>query len=150
MLRDICVCSRPAVSERCLSLTPGGNVRYQKTPYRESLPHERGRLSPIRRTAVSEETVGPRRRDHADTCTPGEKSGIKRIQSITREQGTAPNRFVRVIDEISLTQSSHQITARKNSGSWSGCRVADCGRIDRLGGAPKVGALSDIVSVDEN
>ncbi len=35
--------SRPAVSERRLSLTPGGNIRYQlKTPYRESWPHERG------------------------------------------------------------------------------------------------------------
>jgi hypothetical protein len=31
-----------AVSEKRLSLTSGGNVRYQlKTPYRESLPHER-------------------------------------------------------------------------------------------------------------
>jgi hypothetical protein len=35
--------SRPAVAEKRLSLTSGGNVRYQlKTPYRESLPHERG------------------------------------------------------------------------------------------------------------
>ena len=33
------------------------------------------------------------------------------------DQITAPHRFVRVIDEISLTQSTHQITARKNSGS---------------------------------
>ena len=34
--------SRPAVSERRLSLTPNGNVRYRlKTPYRESLPRER-------------------------------------------------------------------------------------------------------------
>ena len=34
--------SRPAVSERRLSSTSGGNIRYQlKTPYRESLPHER-------------------------------------------------------------------------------------------------------------
>ncbi len=34
--------SRPAVSEKRLSLTPNGNIRYQlKTPYRESLPHER-------------------------------------------------------------------------------------------------------------
>jgi len=34
--------SRPAVSEKRLSLTPNGNVRYQpKTPYRESLPRER-------------------------------------------------------------------------------------------------------------
>jgi len=34
--------SRPAVSEKRLSLTSGGNVRYQlKTPYRESLPRER-------------------------------------------------------------------------------------------------------------
>jgi hypothetical protein len=34
--------SRPAVSEKRLSLTPVGNVRYQlKTPYRESWPHER-------------------------------------------------------------------------------------------------------------
>jgi hypothetical protein len=33
--------SRPAVSEKRLSLTPNGNVRYQlKTPYRESLPRE--------------------------------------------------------------------------------------------------------------
>ncbi len=40
--------------------------------------------------ASIEETAGPRRRDQADTCTPAEKSGIKRIQSITREQGTAP------------------------------------------------------------
>ena len=32
----------PAVSEKRLSLTPNGNVRYQlKTPYRESLPRER-------------------------------------------------------------------------------------------------------------
>ncbi len=34
--------SRPAVSEKRLSLTPNGNVRYRlKTPYRESLPRER-------------------------------------------------------------------------------------------------------------
>ena len=34
--------ARPAVSEKRLSLTPNGNVRYQlKTPYRESLPRER-------------------------------------------------------------------------------------------------------------
>jgi hypothetical protein len=34
--------SRPAVSEKRLSLTPNGNIRYQlKTPYRESLPRER-------------------------------------------------------------------------------------------------------------
>ena len=34
--------SRPAVSEKRLSLTPNGNVRYQlKTPYRKSLPRER-------------------------------------------------------------------------------------------------------------
>ena len=34
--------SRPAVSEKRLSLTTNGNIRYQlKTPYRESLPHER-------------------------------------------------------------------------------------------------------------
>jgi hypothetical protein len=34
--------SRPAVSEKRLSLTSYGNIRYQlKTPYRESLPHER-------------------------------------------------------------------------------------------------------------
>jgi hypothetical protein len=34
--------SRPAVTEKRLSLTPNGNVRYQlKTPYRESLPRER-------------------------------------------------------------------------------------------------------------
>ena len=34
--------SRPAVSEKRLSLTSNGNIRYQlKTPYRESLPHER-------------------------------------------------------------------------------------------------------------
>ena len=33
--------SRPAVSEKHLSLTSNGNVRYQlKTPYRESLPRE--------------------------------------------------------------------------------------------------------------
>jgi hypothetical protein len=33
--------SRPAVSEKRLSLTPNGNARYQlKTPYRESLPRE--------------------------------------------------------------------------------------------------------------
>ena len=34
--------SRPAVSEKRLSLTSNGNIRYQlKTPYRESWPHER-------------------------------------------------------------------------------------------------------------
>jgi len=34
--------SRPAVSEKRLSLTPNGNIRYLlKTPYRESLPRER-------------------------------------------------------------------------------------------------------------
>jgi len=34
--------TRPAISEKRLSITPVGNVRYQlKTPYRESLPHER-------------------------------------------------------------------------------------------------------------
>jgi hypothetical protein len=34
--------ARPAVSEKRLSLTSAGNVRYQlKTPYRESLPRER-------------------------------------------------------------------------------------------------------------
>jgi hypothetical protein len=34
--------SVPAISEKRLSITPAGNVRYQlKTPYRESLPHER-------------------------------------------------------------------------------------------------------------
>ena len=35
--------SRPAVSEKRLSLTSTGNIRYQlKTPYNESWPHERG------------------------------------------------------------------------------------------------------------
>jgi len=34
--------------------------------------------------------------DQADTCTPSEKSWIKRIQPITREQGTAPKEFVRI------------------------------------------------------
>ncbi len=66
--------------------------------------------------ASIEETAGPRRRDQADTCTPSEKSGIKRIQPVAREQGTAPNRFVRVADEISLTQLTHQIAASKFSG----------------------------------
>jgi hypothetical protein len=34
--------NRPAVSEKRLSLTSNGNIRYQlKTPYRESWPHER-------------------------------------------------------------------------------------------------------------
>lgn len=34
--------SRPAISEKRLSLTSNGNIRCQlKTPYRESLPHER-------------------------------------------------------------------------------------------------------------
>ena len=34
--------SRPAVSEKRLSLTSSGNIHYQlKTPYRESWPHER-------------------------------------------------------------------------------------------------------------
>jgi hypothetical protein len=34
--------TRPAISEKRLSITPAGNIRYQlKTPYRESLPHER-------------------------------------------------------------------------------------------------------------
>jgi len=38
--------SRPAVSEKRLSLTSNGNIRYQlKTPYRESLPHERSECS---------------------------------------------------------------------------------------------------------
>ena len=54
--------------------------------------------------------------DQADTCTPGEKSGIKRVQPITREQGAAPNRFVRITDEISLTRSTHQIAVSKSSG----------------------------------
>ncbi len=40
----------------------------------------------------------------------------ERIQPIIREQGTAPNRFVRVADEISLTESTYQIAAGKNSG----------------------------------
>jgi len=32
--------SRPAVSEKRLSLTPGGNVRYElKTPYRDGTTH---------------------------------------------------------------------------------------------------------------
>ena len=32
--------SRPAVSEKCLSLTPNGNIRYQlKTPYRDGTTH---------------------------------------------------------------------------------------------------------------
>ncbi len=52
--------------------------------------------------ASIEETAGPRRRDQADTCTPGEKSGIKRIQPISGEQGTASNRFVRVADKIKV------------------------------------------------
>jgi hypothetical protein len=35
--------SRPAVSEKRLSLTSAGNIRYRlKTPYSESWPHERG------------------------------------------------------------------------------------------------------------
>jgi len=34
--------ARPAVSEKWLSITPNGNVRYQlKTPYRESVPRQR-------------------------------------------------------------------------------------------------------------
>ena len=57
--------------------------------------------------------VGPRRRDQADTCTPGEKSGIKRIQLITRRQCPAPGEFVRVASEISLTQSTRHIAASK-------------------------------------
>ncbi len=38
------------------------------------------------------------------------------MQPITREQDSAPNRFVRVADEISLTQSIQQIAAGKSSG----------------------------------
>ncbi len=38
--------SRPAISEKRLSLTSGGNVRYQlKTPYREGFPSERSECS---------------------------------------------------------------------------------------------------------
>ena len=37
-------------------------------------------------------------------------------QPITREQGAAPNRFVRITDEISLTRSTHQIAVSKSSG----------------------------------
>ena len=58
----------------------------------------------------------PAKRHSAMTWAHGEKSEIKRIQPVTREQGTAPNRFVRVADEISLTLSTHQIAASKIRG----------------------------------
>jgi hypothetical protein len=35
----------------------------------------------------------------------------QRIQPIIREQGTSPKEFVRITDETSLTQSTHQIAA---------------------------------------
>jgi hypothetical protein len=54
------------------------------------------------------------------------------MQPITREQGTAPNRFVRLASEICLTQSTQQIAASKSSGRWAAWLVADCGWIDRL------------------
>jgi len=72
-----------------------------------------------------DETAGPRRRDQTDTCTPGEKNGIKRIQPITQEQATAPDRFIRLADEISLTQPTQQIDACKDSGMWPAHLVAE-------------------------
>jgi hypothetical protein len=57
------------------------------------------RLPEVRqaRTRISTATVRelPRR-------TPGEKSGIKRIQLITREQGAAPKGIIRVADKIKV------------------------------------------------
>jgi len=72
--------------------------------------------SAVKVIAGIEAPVKPPCSDQADTCTPGEKSGIKRVQPITREQGAAPNRFVRITDEISLTRSTHQIAVSKSSG----------------------------------
>jgi len=37
----------------------------------------------------------------------------------------SPNRFVRVADEISLTQPTQQIAASKGSGRWPACLVAE-------------------------
>jgi hypothetical protein len=105
--------------------------------------------------ASIEETAGPRRRDQADTCPPGEESEIKGIQPITREQGTAPTRFVRVADEISLAESTHQIAASKSSGKLSACLEADCGWIGRLeeaiwgvsGEISQLSELDDVVNI---
>ena len=44
------------------------------------------------------------------------KAEAKEYTPITGEQGTAPNRFVRITDETCLTQPIHQIAANKSSG----------------------------------
>jgi len=50
--------SRPAVAEKRLALTSGGNIRYRlKTPYRESRPHERSECFGFGTTHVSFEPL---------------------------------------------------------------------------------------------
>jgi predicted metal-dependent enzyme (double-stranded beta helix superfamily) len=83
-------------------------------PGRGTPPHNHETWAVV--TVVEGEELETHFADQADTCTPGEKSGIKRNQLITRKQGTAPNRFVRVGDETCLTQSTHQIATSKTSG----------------------------------
>jgi hypothetical protein len=57
-----------------------------------------------------------------EACTPGDKSGIKRKQPITREQGIATGRFVQLASEICLTQPIHPIAANKKSGRQKSAR----------------------------
>ena len=84
---------------------------------------------------ILDDMKAPGRRDQVDTCTSGEKSGIKRIQPITRGQGTDPNRFVRVADAISLTQLTYQqLRANVAAGSRHAWWL-EFGGIDPLEGA---------------
>ena len=55
----------------------------------------------------------------ADTCTPGEKSGIKRIQPITREQSTATKGIIRVADKtkIKLIQLTTLQSLKESAGN---------------------------------
>jgi len=107
------------VERRCISIFSGTSLFVTVTGSSASHTFSQYRYHNLRSMRWCRQGNRQYRRpcsDQADTCPPGEKSGIKRIQLITREQGTAPNRFVRVADEISLTQSTHQIAASKSSG----------------------------------
>ena len=93
-----------------------------------------------------------------DTCTPGEESGIKRIQTVAREQGTAPPtvgamRRIGLFGEPTRSVQLSQLTKLLRAKVAAGSRHAwwlKFGRIDRLEGAPTVGALGDIGRVSRN
>ncbi len=101
--------------------------------------------------------MGNKRQENSktDDCTPAKRHAamtwVQRLKRVfTKSRRHEAKGFVRVIDKLTSTLSTHQIAACERSGRLSECLVADCGWIDRRKEAPTVGALGDIGCVGGN